>query len=154
MKLTPPHRRLLVPLDGSEPSRRALAEAIALARALNARLRLMHVLDPRLLLPQAMEGGQPPEQLLDQQSANGASLLDRAVDDARQAGVQVETVLRNDPPVRVSDQILAETRDWQADLVVMGTHGRRGLRRVLLGSDAESVLRASPVPVLLVRGED
>ena len=69
----------------------------------------------------------------------------------RDAGVDVEAVVRYDPGLRVSDLIVREAVDGRADLIVMGTHGRRALRRLALGSDAELVLRESPVPVLLVR---
>jgi nucleotide-binding universal stress UspA family protein len=52
---------------------------------------------------------------------------------------------------RVADEIVKQAKEWLADLIVMGTHGRRGLERLAMGSDAELVLRLSPVPVLLVR---
>lgn len=55
---------------------------------------------------------------------------------------------------RLSDFVVEQAHIWKADLIVIGTHGRRGVRRLLLGSDAEQVLRTSPVPVLLVRGAD
>ena len=53
---------------------------------------------------------------------------------------------------RSSDLVIAKAKEWGAQLIVLGTHGRRGVGRMLLGSDAEQVLRQSPVPVLLVRG--
>ena len=53
---------------------------------------------------------------------------------------------------RVADLVVEQARQWGAELIVLGTHGRRGLGRALLGSDAEQVLRQAPVPVLLVRG--
>jgi nucleotide-binding universal stress UspA family protein len=56
--------------------------------------------------------------------------------------------------LRVCDVIVDEAKKWRADLIVMGTHGRRGMTRMLLGSDAEGVLRNTPVPVLLVRAAD
>ena len=67
------------------------------------------------------------------------------------AGLEVETQLQVLKGGRVSDVILKEVRSADCDLIVIGTHGRRGFQRALLGSDAEAVLRESPVPVLLIR---
>ena len=68
---------------------------------------------------------------------------------ARRSGVTAETAVVESRGRHVSDVILAETQKWRADVIVMGTHGRRGLNRLLLGSDAEGVLREAAVPVLL-----
>jgi nucleotide-binding universal stress UspA family protein len=146
------YRRVLVPIDDSATAAKGLASAIELASALEARLRVLHVLDPRLLIVRASTG-LPPEQLLAEQHAAGTRLLGDALASAQRAGVAAETVLRQDAPLRVSDLILAEATDWPADLIVMGTHGRHGVRRLVIGSDAETVLRGSPVPVMLVRAE-
>lgn len=62
-------------------------------------------------------------------------------------------VYENPGAGRVADLILREARKWRADVIVMGTHGRRGISHASLGSDAETVVRSSPVPVLLVRGK-
>jgi nucleotide-binding universal stress UspA family protein len=156
MSATPPssstYRRLLVPIDDSPTAARGLAVAIDLARALHARLRLLHVLDPRLLLASATMGT-PPEELLEAQRAAGSRLLDDALAQAERAGVEAERALRQNAPLRVSDLILEEAGAWPADLIVMGTHGRQGVRRLVLGSDAETVLRAVAVPIVLVRAE-
>jgi nucleotide-binding universal stress UspA family protein len=81
----------------------------------------------------------------------GKEILNEASEQARMSGVKVESVLRESAERRVSDLILDEAKTWASDLIVMGTHGRRGLSLLALGSDAESVVRNSPVPVLLVR---
>ena len=73
-----------------------------------------------------------------------------AQEQARQQGVQAETVLVEFPPGRVADSIVEQAVQHGCDLIVMGSHGRRGLRRMMLGSDAELVLRTSRVPVLVV----
>ena len=65
-----------------------------------------------------------------------------------------DTVLDDGVHSRLADWVVEEVRAWPADVVVLGTHGRRGVGRMLLGSDAEQVLRICPVPVLLVRGQD
>jgi nucleotide-binding universal stress UspA family protein len=145
-----PYRRVLVPVDDGATAATGLASAIELASALGTRLRVLHVLDPRLLIVRAATGV-PPEQLVEEQRAAGTRLLDDALALADRAGVDAEAALRQNPPLRVSDLILAEAADWPADLIVMGTHGRHGVARLALGSNAEAVLRASPVPVMLVR---
>jgi nucleotide-binding universal stress UspA family protein len=66
--------------------------------------------------------------------------------------IKAESALFRDPSNRVADMVVSEPRKWRADLIVMGTHGRRGINRLMPGSDAEQVIRTSPVPVLTVRG--
>jgi len=78
-------------------------------------------------------------------------ILDQARTRATAAELPVETVLYDDLGLPVEERIVMAARDWPADLIVMGTHGRRGVTRAMLGSSAEAVLRTSPVPVLLVR---
>jgi nucleotide-binding universal stress UspA family protein len=74
----------------------------------------------------------------------------RASNAARAAGARPQTVLVEDFGGRVADAIVKQAKRWRADLIVMGTHGRRGVKRALLGSDADLVVRYSPVPVLLI----
>jgi nucleotide-binding universal stress UspA family protein len=81
-------------------------------------------------------------------------MLDAASKVALKQGVKADASLVESRGRPVSDVILDEARKWRADLIVMGTHGRRGVNRLLLGSDAERVLRSAPVPVLLVRPEE
>jgi nucleotide-binding universal stress UspA family protein len=144
------YSRILVPIDGSATARRGLDEAIALASRLGSSLHLLNVVDARTLIGGAAIYA-PPVQLLDDWRAAGEKLLDEAVAQARANGLAAEGKVLCDPGQRVCDLILRETRDGGAGLIVMGTHGRRGLSRLTLGSDAELVLRESPVPVLLVR---
>ena len=70
------------------------------------------------------------------------------------AGVAVDTALDECFARKTADVILDAAKDWSADLIVIGTHGRRGPSRLFMGSDAELVVRAANVPVLLVRSED
>jgi nucleotide-binding universal stress UspA family protein len=84
--------------------------------------------------------------------AGGKTILKRAEAVAQQHGIAPECVLVESIGGPAADLILAQATEWPADLIVMGTHGRRGLLRVALGSDAEQVVRAATVPVLLVRG--
>ena len=144
--------RILVPVDGSPTAQRGLDEAVALARRLGAALHVLNVVDARLLIAEVSVYA-PPDQLLEDWRAAGEKLIADAVAAARAQGVAADGVVRCDPGLRVCDLILQEAKDAGAGLIVMGTHGRRGFSRVALGSDAELVLRESPVPVLLVRGE-
>lgn len=142
--------RILVPLDGSPPSERGLGEALRLAAEFNATLLLLHVVDdcPRLLeLAPAVNY----LQTMDRIRREGQELLDAARRVAEQAGVTVETLVREVSQERIADAIVDVARKNRCSLIVMGTHGRRGLDRVAIGSDAEGVLRCSPVPVLLLR---
>jgi nucleotide-binding universal stress UspA family protein len=141
---------ILVPIDDSPTARRGLEEAVALAHELGSRLHVLHVVDARLLLGE-VSAYAPPDTLLEDWRAAGQRLVGAAVDRARAEGLEAQGVVRCDAGYRVCDQIVQEARAVEAGLIVMGTHGRRGLRRVALGSDAELVLRESPVPVLLVR---
>jgi nucleotide-binding universal stress UspA family protein len=81
----------------------------------------------------------------------GEQVVANARASAAAAGVAAEAELVETVGRTIGDVLADEVARWRADLVVLGTHGRRGLRRMVLGSDAESVVRTSPVPVLLVR---
>lgn len=144
------YRKILVPVDGSPTSTLGLQEAIKLAKATGAALRIVYVanelvVDARYLTPQTYE------MLLERFRVGGLAILNDAQRLASQAGVEFTTDLIETVAGGVSDLILKAAREWSADLIVMGTHGRRGLTRLALGSDAEMVLRSAAVPVLFVR---
>lgn len=147
------YQRILVPVDGSPTSTKGLGEAIALAKLTGAHLRLIHVID-ELSFAMSMEGyvgyvGDWVEEL----RVGGRKLLQEAQAKAQAEGVQAETVLRDQLQGAIDQVVIAEAASWPADLIVIGTHGRRGIGRMLLGSSAESILRHASVPVLLVRGQ-
>lgn len=146
-------QRILVPLDGSGPSQRGLQEAVSLALALGARLVLLHVVDD---FPQHLElaSAAAYREALQRLRQRGQALLDQAGEHAAAAGVDTEPLLQEVGAQTVGDAIVQQVRACRCDLIVMGTHGRRGLQRLAMGSDAELVLRTSPVPVLLVRHGD
>jgi len=144
------YKQLLVPLDGSETSRRGLREAIALATALKARLRLLHVISDFAVMVE-MANVIDFEKVRGGLHQYGRDLLETAAAEGRAAGLEVSTELRDPKGGRVADAIVQEARDAGCDVIVIGTHGRRGFNRALMGSDAERVLRESPVPILLVR---
>jgi nucleotide-binding universal stress UspA family protein len=143
-------RKILVPLDGSGPSRAGLEQGLALAKSEGARLRLMHVVDEQVLM-QGIEPAFNVGDVIATLTAQGRKLLAAGAAVARRRGVKAETVFYEQRIGRVADRIIREAKNWHADLIVMGTHGRRGLGRLVMGSDAESVLRESPVPLLLVK---
>src|SRR5690348_9407832 len=144
------YKKILVPIDGSESSLRGLDEAIKLAKEGGATVRLVHAVNEFFI---DVGYGVPfitPE-LIETLRKGGQSIIDAAASKARERGVKPETVLLDRIGTRVADLILDQAKEWPADLIVMGTHGRRGISRLAMGSDAEMVVRSSPVPVLLVR---
>jgi len=144
------YKRMLVPVDGSEAGRRGLREAIALARSLDAAIRLVHVIDRLPWL--SLEVTAPAvQELVDRLRSNGESILNDSVGAVRAAGVAVDSRLIDAMGTAAGECVIAEAASWPADLIVCGTHGRRGVRRMLMGSDAEYILRHSPVPILMVR---
>lgn len=145
------YQRILVPVDGSPTAQRGLAEAIALARSGGGRLRLLHVVDELSFALSADAFASYAGDMLTLLREGGEQILAKARAEVEAAGVAVETVLRDSYAGRVGDLVAAEASAWPADLIVIGTHGRRGVGRLFMGSDAEQVLRLAPVPVLLVR---
>ncbi|HVN43838.1 MAG TPA: universal stress protein [Steroidobacteraceae bacterium] len=145
--------RILVPIDGSATASRGLAEAIALAGALTASIRLVHVVTelPTLSPPLSPAALQT---LRDQLYSNGESILHDAMTAVRAAGVAVDSRLVEALGAEAGERILEQAAEWPASLIVCGTHGRRGVRRILMGSDAEYILRHSRVPVLMVRAPE
>ncbi len=144
------YKRILVPLDGSDTAQRGLSEAIALARSLGASLQLLHVaadlqwmLDPLMVSDSAA--------LLRDVHRYGQALLDKAAQRCEAAAVVAQIRLREGAGSNVGKVIVDEVATSGCDAIVMGTHGRKGANRLLLGSDAAWVAQASPVPVLLVR---
>jgi len=144
---------ILVPIDGSETAKRGLNEAVSLAKSLGSRIRVIHVINHAELLSPHTVGSTYPL-ILRQVHDYGASILHDAEETVRRAGIDVDTRLFEGNGTSAGEQILNTAAGWPADLVVCGTHGRRGIRRMLMGSDAEYVVRQSPVPVLLVRARE
>ena len=147
------YQRILVPVDGSHTATRGLQEAVELAKSQGAELRLMHVVDESVLTlnPEAIVG---TGELVDDIVNAGKQALKNARALAERHGVKADTVMYENLTGRVAALVLEEAKKWHADLIVMGTHGRRGITHAVLGSDAETVVRSSPVPVLLVRAPE
>lgn len=150
------YKRILVPIDGSQTAARGLEEAIRLAKDQGARLRLVHVVEEYAVVQGAgLEVAGPyVSDLIDTLRAEGKKIIARASALAGRRGVKADGSALESFSSRSSDCIVREAKKWHADLIVMGTHGRRGVNRLVLGSDAEIVVRTSPVPVLLVRSAE
>ena len=149
------YQRILVPVDGSPTSDRGLDEAIRLAQLTGGRLRLMHVVD-ELSLALGNAGGfsmATPDMFQLLRDA-GAQILAQARARVEAAALPVDTVLDDTLGGRVCDLVVTQAKQWPADLIVIGTHGRRGVGRLVMGSGAEQILRLAPVPVLLVRAAE
>ena len=148
--------RILVAIDGGETSARALVVATQMARDSGgrARLRLLHVLDAPLALGGA---GTFTQDLSDMQGTfelgrdNGIALLESAKQIPRAAGLEADTELLERYGDDLGSMVANAALRWTADLVVVGTHGRHGVGRVLLGSGAKDIVRKALVPVLVVR---
>jgi nucleotide-binding universal stress UspA family protein len=135
---------VVVPLDGSERSEGVLPAVEALAGPLDLPVHLLHVIEP--LAGATGEAALALDRLVELRAADGERYLAKAVAPLEAKGIRVTCALRHGTPV---DAILAYVREAGAGLVAMSTHGRTGLGRLLLGSVAERVLRAAPVPALV-----
>ena len=149
-------KRILAAVDGSPASNAGLKSAIALAADQKATLLVLHVInDPALAI--AFEGEYIPADYADNLrkswKANGRKVLAKAEALTRASNVEFKPLLIDAGIGSVAGAILQQAHKLKPDIIVLGTHGRRGLRRVLMGSDAENVVREARVPVLLVRKE-
>jgi nucleotide-binding universal stress UspA family protein len=141
-------QHVLVPTDFSAYADQALDYAIALARKLQARLTLLHVIYADPLWVKGEMGRAIPAGYLQQLEAQVQQDLEQRQQRIQEAGVQGESMMVYGIPFQ---SIVNLTHDKKVDLIVMGTHGRTGLKHVLLGSVAEKVVRLAPCPVLIVR---
>lgn len=143
------YKSILVPLDGSEPSHNGLKHAIGIARDSGATLHLVHVIDSFPLMFELSSQGN--FESMNQSLRRWAEgMLQTGQRQAAEQGVKAEVILRELVTGRVAETLIDVAKEASCDLIVLGTHGRRGLRRMMLGSDAEAVARTSTVPVLLV----
>ncbi len=142
------YKRILVPFDGSPTSNAGLDEAVKLARLTGASIRLVHVLDH---LPFSSGGPGLTGDLLGILVEAGSQLLLEAKRRVEAVDVPVDTFLSETFGERVCNVVAEQAKVWNADLIVIGTHGRRGVKRLLVGSDAEQIVRTASVPVHLVR---
>jgi nucleotide-binding universal stress UspA family protein len=143
------YKQILCPVDGSPTSNRGMKEAIELAKNQNAKLRFIHVVD--IYFP--VMGGFGDFSYVDMTDVlrkNASKVIKKARSAAEKSGVVADASFAETLGGRPAEFILKEAKKWHADIIVMGTHGFRGVGRMVLGSDAEYVVRDSTVPVLLV----
>lgn len=146
------YQRILLPIDGSPPSEHAAAVGLALAKRLGASVVLVHVIEP-----QRYRELRDVQEALERARTVGRALLEQWERKASRAQVACTTQLTSTEPESrpgVAEVLVDAGVAHGCDLVVMGTHGRTGLPRVLLGSVAERMARLAPVPLLLTRGDD
>ena len=149
-------KRILVAVDASQTGELALQTAIGLATEMQARLRIVHAVDTAQInlsveFPTRSEASEVSESIV----KAGQKILSDAEATAAAAGLAVETHLITIDTMnqRIPEVIANDAEAWPANLIVIGTHGRRGLSRLFLGSVAEGVARVATKPVLLVRGK-
>ena len=147
------YKRILVPVDGSHTSNQALAASLQLAKDFGSRIRLIHVINELTGLGGFYQSGGYPGDLRDVLPENGTRILDEAMARTRTSGLEAGRVLAEGFNLRLGEAVVDAANHWMADLIVIGTHGRRGIGRMLLGSGAEQIIRLAPVPVLVVRSK-
>ncbi|KAA1014302.1 universal stress protein [Paraburkholderia panacisoli] len=145
------YANIVVAVDGSEGAKRALSEAIQLAKLSHGKLTAVYVLDQSAAFTYA--GACDPHLLTDAARQVGLSLLRGALAQMRDLNVPGDTEIVETQGIAedIASALLRCVQHRGADLVVMGTHGRRGLRRMVIGSVAERVVRYATCPVLLIR---
>ena len=143
-------KRILVPVDGSATSTKALTAALQLARDAGGRVRVLHSVDELAYL----SGFEYSGEVMKVARENATKVLDDAMAIAKSSGVPADQQLVDQPGARLGQTVSDAAKAWEADLVVVGTHGRRGIGRVLMGSGAEQVTREASVPVLVIRADE
>lgn len=143
------YQHILVPIDGSETSMIAMKEAIKLGKALNSKITVVQVmaLDP-FIADVYVKTGQTNE-LIERTRTYLLDILEKAKKEFANEGITVETKLLEG--FVVHEEIIQAAQDLNVDLIVMGSHGRTGVRKLVLGSVAQKVLGESHIPVLIVR---
>lgn len=147
------YQRILVAVDGSDTGQRALEQAIQLARTHRAQLRIAHVVN-EVTLDWNYSDFTDIDAVQEQFRKAGRRILDEAMKAASAAGVAADVKLLEIETRghHIAELIASEADAWPADVIVVGTHGRRGVRRLLLGSVAERIARVASKPVVLIPG--
>jgi nucleotide-binding universal stress UspA family protein len=150
------YRRIMVAVDGSATSNKALVAALEMASYSGGRsvLRLVHVLDEMAYLTGFDPYGAQSGQLIEMMREAGEKILSDALAVVQAADVPADTLLIDKFGERLGETIAEQAKNWNASLIVVGTHGRRRVGRMFLGSGAEQIIRLAPVPVLVVRSPE
>ena len=142
--------RILIPTDGSDPARPAVEMALDLAETHDATLHVLYIVDQPTTVSGVGEGVSSLDDLLDALEERGQQATKAVVEQAREREIATTAAVRRGNP---HDDILSYAEDHDIDVIVMGTHGRTGVKRALLGSVTENVVRHSEIPVLTVHRE-
>lgn len=147
------YKKILVPSDGGSSSNLALSQAIIVAKAFSAEVKVIFVADDSELFFEVAYV--EPADVLSRMISYGRETLDAAAQRLTAENVRCSTELIEKPisPGQISSTIVSRSESWNADLIVMGTHGRRGMKRFVMGSVSEGVVAKSIKPVLLIRSE-
>ncbi|MBV1776326.1 universal stress protein [Burkholderiaceae bacterium DAT-1] len=143
------YQKILMPVDDSETSSRALSEATRFCCEQHGKVRLVHIVD----MAQFSWSGTEFVDVGDLQQnlrENGKKVLERSLASLKEAGLEVESALIEIWGGNLSSAIIDDAKAWGADLVIMGSHGWTGLDHLLLGSVAEGVVRHATLPVLII----
>lgn len=146
-------KRIFVAIDGSTTADAALAEAIQFARLPGSSLCIGTVLDSGLLTQNSMGMGAliDVKQVKAEMHQKAETVLDKAVAKAEEAGLEPYRILIESDKKRIAELIVDAAKQWDADLIVIGTHGRRGFKRLVMGSVAENLVRIATTSLFLVR---
>lgn len=139
--------RILIPTDGSEAVTPAVEAALNLATTYDATLHVLFIVDQPIAVSGTGEGFTSLDDLLDELEEQGHYAIEDITAEAHAQGVETETTVQRGNPY---EDILSYASDNDIDLIVMGTHGRTGVKRALLGSVTERVVRHAKIPVLTV----
>jgi len=147
-------KKILVALDGSDTANLALKEAITLAKEGNSKVRGVFVVDAYHVAPEVEFI--TVQEVVDSMRSEAKIILEKAQKKLDLADIKADTkILETDASEgRIAEAIAREAKNWSANLIVVGTHGRRGFSHFLLGSVAESIVRVATKPVLLIRGKN
>ncbi|MFT3721453.1 universal stress protein [Pseudorhodoferax sp.] len=144
------YKQILVPVDGSQTAMAALREALTIAKAFQSDLFVVHVIDPYPFLGVGAEYAVGQAEYLSAATEQATKALAEAQEAVQAAGLSCETAVVEGHAAE--DGIMNSAKTSGADLIVMGSHGRRGIEKLLLGSVTQRVLQEAHVPVLVVRG--
>ncbi|WP_207387245.1 universal stress protein [Fluoribacter gormanii] len=148
------YQNIMVAVDGSDTSKLALEEAIKIAQNLKSTLRIITVFDEHFISYNQFYIDHDP--VVASFRDEGQNILNTMEELVRKSKIKYECRLvgLKAEEGRIAEKIVAEAKAWHADLLILGTHGRRGFSHLFLGSVAEGVIRIATMPVLLVRGKE
>ncbi len=150
------YKRIMVAVDESFMTSQVMTAAVELAKCTGAHVAICHAIDETILAQREVAMMLPNSvgKTEARMRMGAQGLLGRLAETARAAGIEAEIMLVESEQKHVSDMLIEAAAEWQADLLVVGTHGRRGIERYFVGSAAERLVRKAQVSLLLVRGEE